>query len=133
VCHRLRALEHRVLRRLFGPKRDEVTGEWRKLHNEELHILYSSPNIIRQIKSRSIRWARYMARMGEDRKVYRVLVAKPEGNRPLTRSSSRWKDGIRMDLRETGWGYIVDPVASEYGPVAGFCQYGDEPAGSGVT
>jgi hypothetical protein len=74
--------------------------------------LYSSPNIIRQIKSRRIRWARYMARMGEDRKVYRVLVGKPEGNRQLTRSRCRWNYGIRMDLRKTGWGYIVDPVAS---------------------
>jgi hypothetical protein len=71
------------LRRIFGPKRDEVTGEWRKLHNEELHILYLSPNIIRQIKSRRVRWVRHVARMGEERKVYRVLVGRPEGKRPL--------------------------------------------------
>jgi hypothetical protein len=72
--HRLRAFENRVLRRICGPKRDEVTGEWRKLHNEKLHILYSSPNIIRQIKSRRMRWERHVARMGEDRNVYKVLM-----------------------------------------------------------
>jgi len=72
--HRLRVFENRVLRRIFGPKRDEVTGEWRKLHNEELHILYSSPIIIRQIKSRRMRWAGHVARMGEERNVYRVLM-----------------------------------------------------------
>jgi hypothetical protein len=76
--NRLRVFENRVLRRTFGPKRDEVTGEWRKMHNEELHILYSSPNIIRQIKSRRMRWAGHVARMGEERNVYRVLMGKPE-------------------------------------------------------
>jgi hypothetical protein len=76
---------NRVLRRIFGPKRDEVTGEWRKLHSEELHNLYSSPNIIRQIRSRRMRWAGHVARMGEERKVYRVLVGKPKGKRPLGR------------------------------------------------
>jgi hypothetical protein len=98
--------ENRVLRRIFGPKRDEVTGEWRKLHNEELHILYSSPNIIRQIKSRTMRWAGHVARMGEERNVYRVLIGKPEGKRPLGRPRRRWEDGIRMDLREIGWGSV---------------------------
>jgi hypothetical protein len=100
--HRLRVLENRVLRRIFGPKRDEVTGEWRKLHNEELHNLYSSPDIIRQVKSRRMRWAEHVARMGEERKVYKVLVVKPEGKRPLGRPRRRWEDGIRMDLREIG-------------------------------
>jgi hypothetical protein len=95
--------ENRVLRRIFGPKRDEVTGEWRKLHNEELRILYSSPNIIRQIKSRRMRWAGHVARMGEERNVYRVLMGMPKGKRPLGRPRRRWKDGIRMDLREIGW------------------------------
>jgi hypothetical protein len=76
--HRLRVFVSRVLRRIFGPKRDEVTGEWRKLHNEELHILYSSPNIIRQIKSRRMKWAGHVARMGEERNVYKVLMGKPE-------------------------------------------------------
>jgi hypothetical protein len=102
--NRLRVFGNRVLRRIFGPKRDEVTGEWRKFHNEELHILYSSPNIIRQIKSRIMRWAGHVARMGEERNVYRVLVGKPEGKRPLGKPRRRWEDGIRMNLREIGWG-----------------------------
>jgi hypothetical protein len=80
---RLRVFENRVLRRIFGPRRDEVTGEWRKLHNEELHNLYSYPDIITQVKSRRMRWAGHVARMGEERKVYKVLVGKPEGKRPL--------------------------------------------------
>jgi hypothetical protein len=82
--------ENRVLRRIFGPKRGEVTGEWRKLHNEELHNLYSSPDIIRQVKSRRTRWAGHVARMGEERKVYKVLMGKPEGKRPLERLRRRW-------------------------------------------
>jgi hypothetical protein len=98
--------ENRVLRRIFGPKRDEVTGEWRKLHSEELHNLYSSPNIIRQMKSRRMSWAGHVARMGEERNVYRVLMGKPEGKRPLERPRRRWEDRIRMDLREIGWGSI---------------------------
>jgi hypothetical protein len=99
-------LENRVLRRIFGPKRDEVTAEWRKLHIEELHILYSSPNIIRQIKSRRMRWVGHMVCMGEERNLYRVLMGKPEGKRPLGRPRRRWEDGIRMDLRETDWGNV---------------------------
>jgi hypothetical protein len=98
--------ENRVLRRLFGPKRDEVTGEWRKLHNEELHNFYSSPDIIRQIKSRRMRWAGHVACMGEDRKVYKVLVGNSERKRPLGRPRRRWEDGIRMDLREIGLGRV---------------------------
>jgi hypothetical protein len=98
--------ENRVLRIIFGPKRDEVTGEWRKLLNEELHILYSSPDIIRQVKSMRMRWAGHVARMGEERKVYKVLVGKPEGKRPLGRPRRRWEDGIRMDLREIGLGDV---------------------------
>jgi hypothetical protein len=96
--------ENRVLRRIFGPKRDEVTGEWRKMHSEELHNLYSSPDIIRQVKSRRMRWVGHVARMGEDRKVYKVLVGKPEGKRPLGIPRRRWEDGIRMDLSEIGLG-----------------------------
>jgi hypothetical protein len=101
--NRLRVFTSRVLRRIFGPRRDEVTGEWRKLHNEELHILYSSPNIIRKIKSRRMRWAGHVARMGEERNVCRVLIGKPEGKRPLGRPRHRRDDGIRMYLREIGW------------------------------
>jgi hypothetical protein len=85
IFGRLMVSENRVLRRIFGPKRDEVTGEWRKLHSEELHNLYSSPDIIRQVKSRRMGWAGHVARMGEERKVYKVLVGKPEGKRPLGR------------------------------------------------
>jgi hypothetical protein len=98
--------ENRVLRRIFGPKRGEVTGEWRKLHSEELHNLYSSPDIIRQVKSRRTRWAGHAARMGEERKVYKVLVGKPEGKRPLGRPRLRREDGIRMDVREIGLGSV---------------------------
>jgi hypothetical protein len=105
--HRLRVFENRVLRRIFRPTRDEVRGDWRKLHNEELHILYSSPNIIRRIKSRRIRWAGHVARMGMERNVYRVLMGKPEGKRPLGRPRRRWEDGIRMDIRGIGWGSVV--------------------------
>jgi len=100
---RLRVFENRVLR-IFGPKRDEVTEEWRKLRNEELNNLYSSPSIVRVIKSRRMRWAGYVARMGEGRDVYRVLVGKPEGRRPLGRPRRRWEDNIRMDLRAVGCG-----------------------------
>jgi hypothetical protein len=96
--------ENRILRRIFGPNRDEVTGEWRKLHSEELHDLYSSPDIIRQVMSRRMRWAGHVARMGEERKVYKVLVGKPEGKRPLGRPWRRWKGGVRTDLREIGLG-----------------------------
>jgi hypothetical protein len=95
--------ENRVLRRIFGPMRDKVTGEWRKLHNEELHDLYSSPSIIRIIKSWRMRWAGHVARMEETRNAYRLLVGKPEGKRPLGRPRRRWVDNIRMDLGEVGW------------------------------
>jgi len=88
----------------FGPKRDEVTGEWRKLHNEELNDLYSLPNIVRVVKSRRMRWAWHVARMGEDRGVHWVLVGKPEGKRPLGRPRCRWEDNIKMDLQEVRGG-----------------------------
>ncbi|KAJ4436977.1 hypothetical protein ANN_17109 [Periplaneta americana] len=101
--HRLRVFENKVLRKIFGAKRDEVTGEWRKLHNAELHALYSSSNIIRNIKSRRLRWAGHVARMGESRNAYKVLVGRPEGKRPLGRPRRRWEDNIKMDLREVGY------------------------------
>jgi hypothetical protein len=90
----------------LGPKRDEVTGGWRKLHNEELRYLYSSPSIIRIIKSRRMRWAGHIARMGEKRNAYRLLVGKPEGKRPLGRPRRRWVYNIKIDLLEIGWGSV---------------------------
>jgi hypothetical protein len=104
--HRQRVFENRVLRKMFGPMRDEATGEWRKLHNGELHNFYSSPDIIRQMKSRRMRWAGHVPRMGEGRNVYRVLVGKPKGKSPLGRPGRRWEDGIKMDLEEIGWGVV---------------------------
>ena len=100
--HRLRGFEKKLLRRIFGPKRDKVTREWRKLHNEELNELYSLPNIVRVVKSRRMRWAGHVALMGKDRGVHRVLVGKPEGKRPLGRPRRRWEDNIKMDLQEVG-------------------------------
>ena len=96
--------ENRVLRRVFGPKRDKVTGEWRKLHNKELSNLYCLPNTVRVVKSRRMRWARHVTRMGEGRRVHRVLVGKPEGKRPLGRPRRRWEDNIKMDFQEVGGG-----------------------------
>ena len=96
--------ENRVLRRVFGPKMDEVTGEWRKLHNEELNDLYSLPNIVRVVKSRRMRWVGHVARMGEDRGVHRVLVGRPEGKRSLGRPRRRWEDNSKMDLQKVGRG-----------------------------
>jgi len=98
--------ENMVLRRIFGPRRDEVTGDWRRLHNEEINVLYSSPNIVQVIKSRRLRWAGHVARMGEERGVYRFLVGKQEGRRSLGRPRRRWLDNIRMDLQEVGCGHM---------------------------
>jgi hypothetical protein len=106
--HRLRVFENRGLRRIFGLKRDEVTGEWRKMHNEELRDLYSSPSIIRKIKSRRMRWAGHVARMGDKKSAYRLLVGKPEGKRPLGRPSGKyWVKNFRMDLGAVGWSDVV--------------------------
>jgi len=102
---KLRVFENMMLRRIFGPRRDEVTGEWRRLHNEELNDLYSSPNIVQVIKSRRMRWAGHVARMGEERGMYRILVGKPEGRKPLGRRRRRWEDNIWINLQEVGCGY----------------------------
>jgi hypothetical protein len=113
-----------VLRKIFGPKWEE-DGSGRKLHNDELHNLYSSPNIFRVIKSRRTGWAGHVARMGEGRGVYRVLVGRPEGKRPLGRHRRRWEDNIKLDLREIGIN------GSGLGPLGGggFCEHSDEPTG----
>ena len=103
---KLRVFENMVLRRIFGPRRDEVTGEWRRLHNNELNGLYSSPNIVRVIKSRRMRWAGHVAHMGEETGAYSVLVGKPEEKRPLWRPRRRWVDNIRTDLQEVGCGNV---------------------------
>ena len=101
---RLRVFETRVLRRIFGSRRDEVTGEWGKLQNEELNDLYSSTNIVRVLKSRKMRWAGHMARMGERRGLYKALVGKPEEKRPFGRPRHRWEDNIKVDNQEAGCG-----------------------------
>jgi hypothetical protein len=104
--HRLRVFKNRVLRRIFGTKRDGVTGGWRKLHNEELHGLYFSPSITRVIKAKRMRWAGHVACMGEVRGAYNILVGKPEGRRPLGRPRCGWEDNIKMELREIRFGDV---------------------------
>jgi hypothetical protein len=101
-----------VLRTIFGPRRDEVPGDWRKLHSGEFHNLYSPPDIVRQMKSRRMRWARHVARIGKGRNLHRVLMGKPERKRPLERPRRRWENGIKMDLRDFGWGCGVDSTGS---------------------
>ena len=111
--HRLRVLENRVLRRIFGPKKDEVTREWRKLHNEELNGLYSSPNIFRVNKSKRMRWAGHVARMGQRRGVYMVLVGKPKGKRPYGEPRRRREDSIKVGAsRNVMWGHRMDRADS---------------------
>jgi len=102
--HRLRVFENRVLRGIFGPKRDEVTQEWRKLRNEKLNDLFSSPNVVRVIRSRRMGWHGHVARVGKSRGLYRILVGKPEGKRALGRPRSRWEDNTKIDLKEVTCG-----------------------------
>jgi hypothetical protein len=125
VEHRLRVLENRVLRRIFVPGWDKLKREWRKLHNDEVNDLYSSPNIIWVIKSGRVRWAGQVACMGESIGAYRVLVGKPEGTRPLGRPS----DNIKMDLQEVGWGTWTGLISLRIEQVAGSCECGDESSG----
>jgi hypothetical protein len=108
--HRLRVFENRVLRGIFGPQGDEVTGEWRRLHNVELYDLYSSPNIIRVFKSRRMRWAEHVALIGERKDAYKVFVRRPERKRQLGRPRRRRKDNIKMDLQEVEW-EVMDWIA----------------------
>jgi hypothetical protein len=128
--HRLRVFENRVLRKIFETKRYE-DGSWRKLHNDELHSLCSSTNIVTVIKSRWVWWAGHVARMGEGRGVYRVLVGRSESKRSLARPRSRWENKIKIDLREIGIdGKNWIQLAQGEGPVAGSCEHGNEPSGS---
>ena len=112
---RLRVFENRILRRIFGPKRDE-NGEWRRLHNEELHGLYRLPNVVRVIKSRRLRWAGHVVRMTQGRSAFKILTDKPTGKRPLGRPRCRWEVNIRMDLEEIGIdaGEWVDSALDRY-------------------
>jgi hypothetical protein len=121
--------ENRVLRRIFGPKRDEATGEWRRLHNEELNDLHSSQSIIRVIKSR-MRRPGHVARMEEKRGAYRILVGRPEGRRPLGRSRCRWEDNIKMDLQDMGWDMDWIELAEDRDRWRALFERGNEPPGS---
>jgi hypothetical protein len=123
--------ENRVLRRIFGLRRDEVTGDWRKLYNEELHNLYSSPNIIRKIKSRRMRRAGDVAQMWDKKNAYRILVGKPEGKRPLECPRCRWVDNIKIDIREIRWdGMNWICLVQDRDQWRALCVHGDEPLDS---
>jgi hypothetical protein len=127
--HRLRVSENRVLRKIFVPKSEEDVSQ-SKLHNDELHSLYSSPNIVRVIKSRRMRWTGQVARMGEGRGVYKGLVGRLEGKRSLGRPRRRWEDNIKMDLREIGIDGMKWIQLAQKSPTASFCEHGNEPSGS---
>ena len=127
---KLRVFENRVLRRIFGPKRDEVTGEWRKLHNEVLNDLYSSSNIVRVVRSRSMRRVGHVVRMGDSRGVYRVLVGKPEGKRLLGRPWWRWKDHTKIDVQEEACEGMDWIDVTQDRDRWGTCECGNELSGS---
>jgi hypothetical protein len=116
-CCYLRVFENRVLRRIYGPMRDKLKGEWRKLHNEVLNDLYSSPNIIQVIKLWIMRWAEHVESLEVRRGADRVLVGKPEGKSSLGRLRHRWEDNIKMDIQDVGWGAWADWSASGWGQV----------------
>jgi hypothetical protein len=118
--YRLRVFENRVLRRIFGPKKDEVTGGWKKLHIEDLHVLYFSPSIIRVMKARRMRWAGHVASMGVVSVEYKFLVGRPEGRRTLGRPRCEWEDNIKMDIREIGFGDVDWFVGLRIGTVGVF-------------
>jgi hypothetical protein len=122
--------ENRELRIIFCPKTDEVTEDWRRLHNEELHNFYSSPNIIRMMKSRRMRWAGYVARMGENRNAYRISVGKPGGKRQLVRRRRRWMNNIKIYLRAIGWCDMdwIDLAQDRDQWREGCCEHGNEPS-----
>jgi hypothetical protein len=124
--------ESRLLWKIFGLKKEQVGGGWRRLHNKELHNLYASPNVVRVIKARRIRWAAYVARMGAIINVCKTLVAKPEGKRSHGKFRLGGEDNNRIHLREIGWGDVcgLDSFGSGYGPVTGSCEHGNEPSGS---
>ena len=120
--------ENKMLRMIFGVTRDKITGELRKLHNAQIHVLYSSPEVIKNVKSRRLRWAGHVARMEAYRNAYRILVGKPEGKRPLWRPRRRWEDNIKMDLREVGCdaGDWID-LAEDRDQCQALCKDGNEP------
>jgi hypothetical protein len=127
---RLRVLESKVLRKIFGSKRSEVTGEWRKLYNEERNNLYSSSNAVKVIISRRMRWAGHVPNMGDSRGVYKILVGKPVGKRPLGRSRRKCVDNIKMGLQEVGWGEWTGLIWLRIGQMVWLCECGNEPSGS---
>jgi hypothetical protein len=129
--HRSKVFENRALRRVFGSERGKVEGGWRRLHNEDLHYWYSSPNIIKVIKSGRLRRVVYVARMGKMRNAYKIFVGKPEWKRPVGRSSRTWNNNIRMGLSRSRFeGRGLDASDSGLGPVAGCCEHGNEHSGS---
>jgi hypothetical protein len=128
--HKLKVFENRMLRNIFGPYRDEVRREWRRVHNEEFYALYASPNIIGVIKSRKKTWAGHVARLWYKRGSYRVLVGRPDSKRPLGKRKRRWDDIIKLDLQDVGWGGMDWIAVAQDGQVADAREFGNEFSGS---